>query len=331
MKIGGICLNCDLRFKEGMMQLITDRSEKMIEPCVATIGFFDGVHVGHQALIRQVKTIAGARQLKSALVTFPIHPRKVMQSSFCPELLTIPDEKVYWLSRNEVDYCFMLDFTPDLANLSAEEFMREVLKKQYHVTCLVIGYDHRFGHNRSETFEDYVRYGAAIGMEVVLAEAYASPSITQNGLVVNVSSSLIRELLHRGEVEMAGRALGYDYTLSGTVVSGYQMGRKIGFPTANIALGDPDKLLPRDGVYAVRVEVDHALYKGMLNIGVRPTMDNGSQRSVEVHILGFDGDIYDHSIRLTFVKRLRDEKKFDGIDQLIAQLHLDAEAADRAL
>lgn len=313
------------------MQIIRNTTDVVPEPCVATIGFFDGVHSGHRYLIRQAKEIAAAKGLRSALVTFPVHPRKVMNADYHPELLTTAEEKISLLSEIGVDYCLMLDFTPEISRLSAQEFMRHVLKERYQVTCLVIGYDHRFGHNRSEGFEDYVRYGAEIGIEVIRAKAYTS-SIEMGGMQnVPVSSSLIRRLLHEGEVDVAARCLGYGYFLDGTVVGGYQVGRKIGFPTANLSVDDPDKLIPADGVYAVWVEFDGKRYMGMLNIGFRPTLDNGTQRTIEVNILHFHSDIYDKSIRLTFVKRTRPELKYSNIDELIVQLHKDAEETEAIL
>lgn len=287
------------------------------EPCVATIGFFDGVHTGHRFLIEQVRQIAAAKGLRSALITFPIHPRKVMNSSYRPELLTTSDEKLALLEQTGVDYCLMLDFTADISRLTAQEFMADILKERYNVQTLVIGYDHRFGHNRSEGFDDYYRYGQAMGIEVVLAHVCTYQD-------TNVSSSAIRKCLHGGEVEIAARCLGYDYFLDGIVVGGYQVGRKIGFPTANLRVDDPDKLVPADGVYAVHVAFGGKVYDGMLCIGKRPTLNNGSNRTIEVNILHFNSDIYDQSIRISFVKYLRPELKFDGIDGLIAQMHQDA-------
>lgn len=299
------------------MQVIYNTSAVIPEPCVATIGFFDGVHTGHRFLIDQVEEIASAKGLHSALVTFPVHPRKVMNADYRPELLTTQEEKIQLLADTGVDYCLMLDFTPQIFQLTAREFMTDILKERYRVQCLLIGYDHRFGHNRSEEFEDYCRYGEAIGMEVVRARA-----CTYNN--IHVSSSVIRNFLLRGEVDAAARCLGYDYYLDGTVVGGYQVGRKIGFPTANLSVDDPDKLVPADGVYAVRVTFDGNTYMGMLNIGRRPTLDNGINRTIEVNILHFNSNIYDKFIRISFVQRTRAELKFDTIDELIAQLHKDA-------
>lgn len=313
------------------MQIIPDNLAIIPEPCVATIGFFDGVHAGHRYLIQQVKEIAATKGLRSALVTFPVHPRKVMNADYRPELLTTPEEKISLMAETGVDYCLMLDFTPEIAHLTALEFMTQILKERYQVSCLVIGYDHRFGHNRSESFEDYVRYGEAIGIEVIRAQAYSKNIEIGTEQNIPVSSSLIRKLLHQGEVDIAARCMGYEYFLDGTVVGGYQVGRKIGFPTANLNVDNPDKLIPADGVYAVWVTFDGNTYMGMLNIGKRPTIDNGPDRTIEVNILHFHSDIYDKSIRLTFVKRTRPELKFNSVDELIAQLHKDAEEVEALL
>ena len=306
------------------MRIIRNIPGTLLEPCVATIGFFDGVHTGHRFLIEQVKEVAATRGLRSALITFPVHPRKVMKADYHPELLTTQDEKIALLAETGVDYCIMLDFTPEISWFTARDFMTTILQERYQVQSLVIGYDHRFGHNRSESFEDYCRYGEEIGMQIVLARAYIYKEI-------HISSSVIRDYLHQGDVKMAARCLGYDYFLDGTVVSGYQVGRKIGFPTANLSVDDPDKLVPADGVYAVQVSFDGCTYAGMLNIGHRPTLNNGMNRSIEVHILHFHSDIYDKFIRISFVQYIRPEMKFDGIEGLIAQLHKDAAAVETLL
>lgn len=299
------------------MQIICNIPGTLPEPCVATIGFFDGVHMGHRFLINQVRDVALSKGLRSALITFPEHPRKVMNSDYRPELLTTSNEKITLLEGTKVDECIMLDFTDEIARLTACEFMKNVLKERYNVQVLVIGYDHRFGHNRSEGFDDYALYGKSIGMEVVLAEACLLDQ-------VHVSSSVIRSYLQKGEVDVAARCLGYEYAIEGVVVGGYKVGRKIGFPTANLRIEDSEKLVPADGVYAVRVDVEGQSYNGMLNIGYRPTLENGLSRSIEVHILHFNSDIYDSTIRLSFVQRIRSEMKFSGLDELVSQLNKDA-------
>lgn len=298
------------------MQLLSETADIDFRPSVATIGFFDGVHRGHRYLIEQVREVAAARSIASSVITFPIHPRKVMQNDYHPTLLTTCDEKVALLAETGIDYCMMLDFTPELARLSAKQFM-EVLKEQYQIQALVVGYDHRFGHNRSEGFEDYVRYGQELGMEVLLAHVYS-----YNGNST-VSSSIIRQFLQQGKVSEAADCLSYRFFLEGTVVGGYRVGRKIGFPTANLHVNDPDKIIPADGVYAVYVYLNGVRYGGMLSIGYRPTIGNGTDRSVEVNIFHFNSDIYNQPMRVTFVRYMRPEQKFDTIEELVARIHQD--------
>lgn len=306
------------------MRLITDfpnlRTDTL-SPSVATIGFFDGVHRGHRFLIDQVGRIARERSLATLLVTFSQHPRMVMQADYQPHMLSSFEEKCTLLSHTGVDACVALPFTRELAALSARDFMQQILYERLQVRVLVIGYDHRFGHNRAEGFHDYVRYAAELGMEVVRAEAYQLNDI-------NVSSSVVRSFLEAGEVELAARCLGYNYTFSGYVISGQQIGRTLGFPTANIQIEDKLKLVPADGVYAVRVHLGKDIYKGMLNIGFRPTIDDDTHRTIEVHLLHFEGNLYDHSLRIEFLRRIRGEQKFRNREALALQLQLDAAACD---
>ena len=306
------------------MEISRDIDKINIEPCVATIGFFDGVHQGHRFLINQIKAVARAKGLRSALVTFSAHPRKVMQKDYQPQLLSTPKEKAELLATTGVDYCIVLDFTPEIARLTACEFMEDILKKKLNVASLVIGYDHRFGHNRAEGFDDYYQYGTKIGMEVLRAKACIIND-------VNVSSSVIRLLLQEGEIDMATKCLGYNYYLDGTVVDGYKVGRTIGFPTANLKVEDQDKLVPADGVYAVKVTVTGQEYMGMLDIGHRPTFNNGTNKSIEVNILDFNSDIYEQFIRITFIRRIRSDIKFKKVEDLIAQLHRDEAEVRRIL
>lgn len=294
------------------------------QSCVATIGFFDGVHRGHRFLINQVKELAAKRCLSSLLVTFPVHPRKVIQSDYRPELLSTLPERKKLLTQTGADRCLMLPFTAELSKLSAYEFMRDVLQKQMQVRVLVIGYDHRFGHNRTEGFSDYCRFGKELGMEVMQARA-----CVMNG--VHVSSSVIRSLLSEGEIKFANKCLGYRYAIEGTVVDGHKVGRTLGFPTANLSVSDPDKLIPADGVYAAFVHLGEQSYKGMLNIGRRPTLGDGTKRSIEVHLLGFSDNAYGKTIRVELADRIRDEKKFRRAEDLSAQLERDAETIERLL
>ncbi len=279
--------------------------------CVATIGFFDGVHRGHRYLIQQVKDEALRLGLRSMLVTFPTHPARVLRPDVPLQLLTTPREKAQLLGETGVDEVAMLPFTPELAALSARQFMEKVLLKQFHVRVLVIGYDHRFGHDRTEGFGDYVRIGRDIGIDVVQARELQG--------LGHVSSSSIRRALAEGRVEDATTMLGRPYTLGGTVVSGHHVGTALGFPTANLRPDDPDKLIPMNGVYAVRTEQG----AGMLNIGTRPTLDNGSDRSIEVHLVDFAGDLYGQHLHLHFLRFVRNEKKFDTVAELQEQLQAD--------
>lgn len=297
------------------MKIITDDIEVSLSPCVATIGCFDGLHRGHQYLIKQVCQEAKKRELHSALITFPVHPRQVMQSDYRPQWLTCLPQKTALIKEAEADYCIMLPFTPQLSLLSAKEFM-QLLHNRFHVCVLIIGYDHRFGHNRSEGFKEYCLYGKELGIEVIQAQA-----LIEDG--ISISSSVIRRLLKEGNIAQANHYLGYRYYLDGIVVGGYKVGRKLGFPTANLQPSCPDKLIPMEGVYAVYAYIEKTRYAGMLNIGHRPTVDNGSELSIEVHILNFSDNIYNHHLRIEFIEFIRQEQKFASLDELIAQLKND--------
>ena len=302
------------------MKFITLTDPLPYQACVATIGFFDGVHRGHRFLIRQLTRYAVGHDLASLLVTFRTHPRQVMQAAYHPQLLTTYDEKCGQLATTGADYCLTLDFTTALAALSARRFMAEILKEKLSVKVLVIGYDHRFGHDRSEGFAEYVEYGRKLGMEVVRADAFAMSE-------VNVSSSMVRACLAEGEVGIAARCLTRPYEITGRVVHGFHVGHELGFPTANIQVEDSQKLIPKNGVYAVwvkgKIGGEEHVWGGMLNIGLRPTMENGENRTIEVHLLDFAGDLYGCRLTLSFVRRLRDERKFRNKGELVHQLRED--------
>lgn len=299
------------------MKTIYYNNEVSLQPCVATIGFFDGVHRGHQFLIRHLVETARQEGLESTIITFDQHPRKVLQSDYQPEMLSTLDSKLLLLSKTKVDNAVVLHFDKEMAALSAKEFMQQVLCDKLHVKKLFIGYDHRFGHNREETFEDYVRYGKELGMEVVQNQAFSL-----NG--IHISSSVIRSFLKEGEVALANQALGYPYTIIGKVVSGYHEGRKLGFPTANLDISHFGQLVPSPGVYAVKVRMENSVVwmRGMMNIGTRPTFD-GRRITLETNIFNFDGDIYDQLLLVSFVKRIRGERKFDSPEELREQLKED--------
>ena len=215
----------------------------------------------------------------------------------------------------------LLPFTQELSQYSAKQFM-QLLHEQYHVRALVIGYDHRFGHNRSEGFTDYCRYGKELGMEIVQAKGLVEEGIS-------ISSSAIRRLLSEGQIEQANHFLGYNYSLEGTVTEGFKIGRKLGFPTANIQPACGDKLIPGNGVYAVRVHLDAHCYPAMLNIGYRPTVNNGNNLSIEAHILNYSGDIYHCPVRIEFISFIRKEAKFEDLTALSRQLEEDRKNVTR--
>ena len=305
------------------MKIITDDIQISLPPCVATIGCFDGVHRGHRYLVRQLCQVGEERRMPTALITFPVHPRQVMQADYQPQLLSCLPQKEALLQTLDADYCIMLPFTRQLSQLSAREFMA-LLCNRFNVRALVIGYDHRFGHNREDGFEQYVNYGRKLGMEVIQASPY-------NEGKTKVSSSEIRRLLQEGYVEKAQELLTYPYTLQGTIVNGYKVGRTIGFPTANIAVDEPYKVLPKVGVYAVFVYITGKRYKGMLYIGKRPTVNNGNNQTVEVHILDFSGDIYDNRISVSFIYHIREDIKFDSLETLKEQLEKDRKEVNKRL
>lgn len=295
------------------------------EPLAATIGFFDGVHLGHRYLIKQVFDVAKRQGLCSAVITFDRHPRQVVQTDYCPQLLSTFDEKLELLASTGADRCIVLPFNADMAALSAHDFMESVLRKQLSVQTLVIGYDNRFGHNRSEGFEDYVSYGKEMGIKVVKAEP-----LVVNG--VNISSSVVRSLLQEGEVGLATKCLGRRYSISGTVVHGKHIGTELGFPTANLRPDCKEKLIPANGAYAVEVTIegDSTAHPAMMNIGTRPTFD-GKTTTLEANLLDFNGEIYGQSVTIAFAARLRAERKFRNAAELASQLRRDAEQAKRVL
>lgn len=283
---------------------------------VGTIGFFDGVHLGHRYLLNQVKEEAKRLNLPSAVVTFPVHPRKVLQKDYQPALLCRYEEKIEQLQTTGIDYCITLPFTTDIAEMTAQVFMQQVLKQDIGIHTLIVGYDHRFGHNREDGFQEYVKYGNELGMNVIEAR-----ELQIDG--ENVSSTKIRRLLKNGEIEKANSLLTYNYTLSGKIVEGYRVGRTIGFPTANIKSWERYKVIPKLGVYAVLVHIRDIIYEGMLYIGTRPTLHDDPEISVEVNIFNFNADLYDQSLTVEFIDFIREDKKFDRMEELIDQIHND--------
>ncbi len=295
------------------------------EGVVATVGFFDGVHSGHRFLIEQLKTIAGKKNLPSAAITFPVHPRKVLQSDFQPDLLSDFQEKLFQLSGSGVDYCFVIDFTIKLSQLTAKEFIQDILFQKLHVKTLLVGYDHRFGKNRSEGLDSYIMYGEECGMSVIKAESLSYKN-------AYVSSTMIRNLLLDGKIKKANKILTYHYYLEGTVIDGDKLGRKIGFPTANLELLEKNKLIPKTGIYAVWVHFNNTRHKGMLYIGERPTVSSSNTGlRIEVNLLNFNKNLYGKKLTVEFIEYLRDDMKFDDLNQLVEQLEKDREMTEHIL
>lgn len=294
---------------------------------VATIGVFDGVHAGHQLLIGMVKDEAHRTGLSSMVITFDRHPRQLFDPTFRPQVLTTLEEKQAIVESLGIDVFVVLPFTKEFAELTAHVFMQKVLHQQLNVKTLITGYDNRFGRNRSEGFEDYVCYGKEMGMKVLRGKAamIADRNIT-------ISSSVIRQLLsEEGKVEQMPRYLTRNYQLSGEVTPGEHIGRQLGFPTANLEPLCAEKLLPASGTYAVWATLmDGQRRAAMMNIGTRPTF-KGKRQTLEVNILDYEANLYGQIITISFVARLREERKFDSPEALVNQLKKDQEQVKKIL
>lgn len=299
--------------------LNSDNSLNETMPCVATVGFFDGVHRGHTYLINRVVEEAKAMGLLSVVITFDKHPREVLNHDCKPELLCTLDSKLLLLSRTGIDQVVVLPFDEKMARMSAHDFMQTILKARLNVRKLVVGYDNRFGYRCLEGIDDYIRYGREMDMEVVRNQNFVLNDI-------NVSSSVIRKYIRQGEIQLANQCLGYPYTIAGIVKGGEQEGRKIGFPTANLDTSDFGQLIPAPGVYAVKARLMQsvATKPAMMNIGNRPTF-GGTHLSIETHIFNFDEDIYGQLLLVSVMYRIREEQKFDSVEDLQKQLQEDRE------
>lgn len=284
---------------------------------VVTTGTFDGVHLGHKTIIDRLIQSAKAMQGESVVVSFDPHPRQVLYPNDSSlKLLQTTEEKAARLEALGVDHLLILKFDKAFSEMRSDAFIRQVLVDAIGTRKLVVGYDHHFGKNREGSFENLRQQGLIHGFEV---EEIPAHDIDQ----VAVSSTLIRKALTLGDVHQAANYLGYPYRLSGEVVTGNQLGRTLGFPTANLRIFSPLKLIPAAGVYAVKASDGVKMHNGMLNIGYRPTLTHDTELSVEVHLLGFAGDLYGKQIDVHFVQRIRDEKRFSGKDELVAQLQSD--------
>ena len=307
------------------MNIITDINNYKAIPCAATIGSFDGVHKGHKALLDELRAKAAEQGLPMAVITFARHPRQLFKKECEPFLLSSNEEKAALLEEYGVDSLIMLDFDQDMAAMNAREFMKEILAGKLAVKRLAVGYDHHFGcPKENEGIEDYIAYGRELGIEVFQASQF----VIDGG---KVCSSTVRHALAGGDIPLASKILGRDYTFGGTVVKGAGIGRQLGFPTANIEPDEPMKLLPQDGVYEVEITLDGTQHEGVMNIGVKPTIAKDLKRTIEVYILDFSGDIYGKRAEVRVARRLRGELSFDNINALKFQIEVDVARVRRKI
>jgi riboflavin kinase/FMN adenylyltransferase len=295
-----------------------------IKNAVVTTGTFDGVHIGHQKIIHRVKEIAHQIAGESVIITFHPHPRLVLfpEDNHLKILNTLP-EKIKLLEASGIDHLIIIPFTKEFSRLSSVDFIQQIIVDQIGTKKLVIGYDHHFGKNREGSFEHLKHYGPSYGFEV---EEIPKQDIND----VGVSSTKIRTALAQLQIAIANQYLGYPYAIEGIVVKGDQIGRSIGFPTANIQIQESHKLIPADGIYAVQIEWQSQTYKGMLYIGDRPTVQ-GSKKVIEVNIFDFDKEIYDEQIQVKLIQYIRADQKFDSLDALKLSIQQDEINCRKAL
>lgn len=287
---------------------------------VVTIGTFDGVHSGHQYILQQLQEAADACNGETVIITFDPHPREVLApKDSTVRLLTTLEEKIQLLEQRGIHHLVVVPFTKAFSELSAQAYLEDFLIRTFRPHTIIIGYDHRFGHNREGGLELLETEQQQFGFRLLEIPQQVVHNLT-------VSSTKIRQSLQEGAIQLANELLGYPYFLEGKVIHGDKMGRQLGFPTANIQLHDNRKLIPAQGVYAVTVATGGESYRGALNIGTRPTF-NGTELRIEVYILDFDGDIYDADIRVSFLDYIRSDKKFDTVDALVLQMENDVEKA----
>ena len=290
--------------------------DKLALASVVTIGTFDGVHIGHQKIIKRLISVGNQKGLKSVILTFFPHPRMVIQPDFDLKLLHTIDERKSVLKKFGLDSLVIKPFTKEFSNLSAQEYVNQVLIDELNTKHVIIGYDHHFGKNRSANIEDLRDFGKIFDFTV---EEISAQDIEE----VAVSSTKIRQALLEGDLSTANSYLGYPYFLTGTVVKGKGLGKTIDFPTANIHIAQNYKLIPKSGVYVVSSEINNASVYGMMNIGTNPTVNDNEQQSIEVNFFNFEQDLYGKELVINIHHRLRDEVKFDSLEALTNQLKKD--------
>lgn len=288
---------------------------KSTKKTIVTIGTFDGVHIGHQKIIE--KLIKGAKnsEYESLILTFFPHPRMVLQGNSSIKLLNTIDEKSSLLEKTGLNHLVIHPFDKEFSNLSAQEFVKTILVDSFNIHKIIIGYDHQFGKNRAANIDDLILFGKKYGFEVEQISVQEIDS-------VSVSSTKIRDAIANGTMAVANEFLGYNYLLTGKIIQGKQLGRTIGFPTANLKIEENYKLIPKNGVYIVKSQLNKKTVFGIMNIGVNPTV-NGENLSIEVHFLDFEADLYDIEIAVSVIDKIRDEQKFTSIELLKAQIQKD--------
>ena len=284
-------------------------------PSIITIGTFDGVHLGHQVILKKLVSIATQEKLQAVLLTFFPHPRMVLQKETNLKLINTIEEKKQLLQKIGIQKIVVLPFTKEFSRLTALEFVRDILVHQLHIKTIIIGYDHRFGRNREATIDDLKVFGKTFNFEVIEIDAQLVEEVT-------VSSTKIRKALENGNITKANQFLGYPYMISGQVVKGKNIGKTLGFPTANIQVKEDYKLIPKNGVYIVQATLFNQKVYGITNIGTNPTL-GGVQKTIETHFLDINDNLYGNKIKIEFLKRIRDEKHFDSIEDLKSAIKKD--------
>ncbi len=304
----------------------TYKSASFLKPAkgtVVTIGTFDGVHLGHRKIINRLKQIAHVRNLHSVLLTFFPHPRMVLQQSKDLKLINTIDERTSLLSETQIDNLIIEPFTKEFSRLTAEDYVKKYLVKYLNAKVVIVGYDHRFGRNRKANINDLRLFSKEFGFDVFEISKQDIDDIA-------VSSTKIRNAINEGEIDLANKYLTSNFMLNGKIVKGKQIGKTIGYPTANLLVKEDYKIIPKNGVYVVKSIIEGKTCFGMMNIGFNPTVStDANKQSIETYFFDFQGDLYDKNLKIEILKRIRDEKKYDNITQLVAAMKKDEEFSRR--
>ena len=285
------------------------------EASIVTIGTFDGVHLGHQQILKQLIDTSRKSKLKSVLLTFFPHPRMVLQPDISMRLIQTIQEREKALQKTGLDYLVIHPFSTEFSRLSADDYVKQILVEQLNVRKVVVGYDHRFGRNRTASLEDMYHYADIHEFEVIEINAEKIESTA-------VSSTKIRKAIDEGNIELANTYLGHSFTIEGMVIDGDKRGRELSYPTANIDLQNPHKIVPKQGVYLVKSNLEDRIIYGMMNIGTKPTF-NAAMPSIEVHFLDWNGDLYGQAVQVELLKWVREERKFSSVEELQTQIQAD--------